>query len=225
MLLLRRHEMVTFSVLNNFLSPPGCDQVPSSFKSSLINSFSDSKSPDQAKHKFSRNAPASISLGFFINNGGDGAGNNAAPQQGPPLFRSGATLNMLYTICAYSVLCLFVLYPEHARVVFRKHVAVVSDPSARLLLVPETYFLSGSDKLSLPQGFRLQVGLYELLHLARDVRSHLSRVFGKSFHGVIHEVPRHARHELRGSFRLHEVLSAFIPPTWEIMHASSREAK
>ena len=32
-----------------------------------------------------------LPLGFFINNGGDGAGNNAAPQQGPPLFGSGAT--------------------------------------------------------------------------------------------------------------------------------------
>ena len=44
--------MVILPELNTFSSPPGYNQIPLSFRSSFKNSFRDSKSPAQAKHRF-----------------------------------------------------------------------------------------------------------------------------------------------------------------------------
>ena len=108
------------------------------------------------------------------------------------------------------VVYLFVFYPQDARVVLRHRVAV--NPYVfpiRMLLVPQTYVLPGSDELSFPQGFSLQVGLDEFFHLARDVEVHLPGIFQNLFHVVVDVVPRNAHHDLRNFLRLYEVFPAY----------------
>ena len=105
---------------------------------------------------------------------------------------------------------LFVLYPKHARVVLSHYVAVISYvPLVRMLLVPQTYVLPGSNEIPLPKGFRLQVGLDEFFHLARDVGVHLSRIFQKPFHVVVYVVSGDAGYDLWNSLGLHEVFPAY----------------
>ena len=105
---------------------------------------------------------------------------------------------------------LFILYPQDARVILCHHEAVIPYvPTVWVLLVPQTYVLSGSNKISLPQGFRQQAGLDEFLHLACDVGVHLPGIFQKPFHVVVDVVPCNAHHDLRNSLRLDEVFPAY----------------
>ena len=73
------------------------------------------------------------------------------------------------------------------------------------------FSLHGSEKLPLPLGFRLQIGLNGFLHLARDVGAHLSRIFQKSFHVVVDVVSGNTRHDLWNlqSLGLDEVFPAY----------------
>ena len=123
------------------------------------------------------------------------------------------------------VVHLFVLYPQEARVVLRHHLAVIPYvPPVRVLLVPQADVLPGPYELPLPQGFRLQVGIDEFLHLARDVGVHLPRVFQEPFHVVVHVVPG----DLVTTFGIpldSTRCSLLIPPTWEMIYAAKREAK
>ena len=78
-----------------------------------------------------------------------------------------------------------------------------------MLLVPQTYVFPIPQELPFPQGFRLQVGLDDFFHLARNVGVYLSRIFQKPFHVVIHEIPGDARHNLWNSLGLDEVFPAY----------------
>ena len=110
----------------------------------------------------------------------------------------------------HHVVDLFVLYPQHAHVVLCHHVVVPSEVVfVRVPLVPQTYVFPGSDEIPFPQGFRLQVGLDEFFHLARDVRVHLPGIFQKPVHVVVDVVPDDASHDLWNFLRPNEMFPAY----------------